>query len=96
MSEDLASVYPVTRQPDLSAVEIEYVPGEWWVESKPLKLYLWSSRDRAVFAEVLAATITGEIMTTAVPRRVTVRLTQRPCGGIEVSAVAEIDRVGES
>jgi hypothetical protein len=35
-------------------------------------------------------------MTTAAPRRVTVRLTQRPRGGIEVSAVAEIDRVGES
>jgi 7-cyano-7-deazaguanine reductase len=91
-SEELASLCPVTQQPDLSSVEIEYAPGEWCVESKSLKLYLWSFRDRAVFAEALAAEIAGEIMTTAAPRRVTVRLTQRPRGGIEVSAIAELDR----
>jgi 7-cyano-7-deazaguanine reductase len=89
-TDELASVCPVTGQPDLSHVVIEYRPREHCVESKSLKLYLWSFRDRAVFAEALAAEIAGEIMTTAVPETVRVTLTQRPRGGIEVEAVAEL------
>ena len=90
VTDELASMCPVTRQPDLSRVVIEYVPNEHCVESKSLKLYLWSFRDRAVFAEALAAEIAGEIMTTAKPRSVRVELAQRPRGGIEVSAVAQL------
>lgn len=89
-NDELASMCPVTEQPDLSTVVIEYVPGEWCVESKSLKLYLWGFRDRAVFAEALAAEIAGEIMTSAQSKRVTVTLTQRPRGGIEVQAVSEL------
>ena len=81
---------PVTGQPDLSYVVLEYVPRRHCVESKSLKLYLWSFRDRAVFAEALAAEIAAEIMTTAQPQAVTVTLTQRPRGGIEVQAVARL------
>ena len=69
---------------------IEYQPLEWCVESKSLKLYLWNFRDRAVFAEALAAEIAGEIMETAKPRKVIVTLTQRPRGGIEVQTVASL------
>ena len=90
VTDELASMCPVTRQPDLSRVVIEYVPNEHCVESKSLKLYLWSFRDRAVFAEALAAEIAGEIMLTAKPRSVRVELAQRPRGGIEVSAVAQL------
>jgi 7-cyano-7-deazaguanine reductase len=89
-SEELASVCPVTAQPDLSTVTIEYAPREWCVESKSLKLYLWRFRDRAVFAEALAAEIAGEIMTTAEPAHVVVTLVQRPRGGIELKAVAQL------
>ena len=63
---------PVTRQPDLSHVEIEYEPDRGASRRKSLKLYLWGFRDRAVFAEALAAEIAGEVMATARPRRVTV------------------------
>lgn len=91
-TDELSSMCPVTRQPDLATLTIEYVPDEWCVESKSLKLYLWSFRDRAVFAEALAAEIAGEIMHTARPLRVTVTLTQRPRGGIGVEAVAEQTR----
>ena len=91
-TDELASMCPVTQQPDLSHVVIEYEPDAWCVESKSLKLYLWGFRDRAVFAEALAAEIAGEVMGTAQPRRVTVTLTQRPRGGIEVRAVAELRR----
>jgi 7-cyano-7-deazaguanine reductase len=81
---------PVTEQPDLSRVVIEYSPDQWCVESKSLKLYLWSFRDRAAFAEAMAAEIAGEVMATAKPKSVTVTLTQRPRGGIEVQAVAHL------
>ena len=91
-NDELASMCPVTQQPDLSTVVIEYVPDQSCVESKSLKLYLWGFRDRAVFAEAMAAEIAGEIMSTAQPKRVTVTLTQRPRGGIEVQAVSELQR----
>lgn len=89
-TDELASMCPVTQQPDLSHVVIEYEPDAWCIESKSLKLYLWGFRDRAVFAEALAAEIAGEVMATARPRRVTVSLTQRPRGGIEVQAVSTL------
>jgi 7-cyano-7-deazaguanine reductase len=89
VTDEVASRCPVTRQPDLSRVEIEYEPAGLCVESKSLKLYLWRFRDREVFAEALAAEIADEVFATARPRRVTVTLTQRPRGGITISAVAE-------
>ncbi len=89
-TDEVASMCPVTEQPDLSHVVIEYCPDQWCIESKSLKLYLWSFRDRPVFAEALAAEIAGEVMTTAKPQWVTVTLTQRPRGGIEIQAVAHL------
>ena len=89
-TDELASMCPVTQQPDLSRLVIEYGPAESCIESKSLKLYLWGFRDRAVFAEVLAAEIAAEVMTTAKPTWVSVTLTQRPRGGIEVQAVASL------
>jgi 7-cyano-7-deazaguanine reductase len=89
-TDELSSMCPVTQQPDLSTVVIEYVPNAHCIESKSLKLYLWGFRDRAVFAEALAAEIAGEVMATAQPHHVRVVLTQRPRGGIEVKAISEM------
>lgn len=89
-NDELNSMCPVTEQPDLSEVEIEYEPDQWCVESKSLKLYLWRFRNMPVFAEALTAEIAREVMTTARPKWVRVTLTQRPRGGIEVQAVAEL------
>jgi 7-cyano-7-deazaguanine reductase len=91
-TDELSSMCPVTEQPDLSHVVIEYEPDQWCIESKSLKLYLWGFRDRAVFAEALTAEIAGEVMLTAQPKQVTVTLTQRPRGGIEVQAVSHLTR----
>jgi len=88
-TEEVVSRCPVTGQPDLSSLSIEYVPGEFCVESKSLKLYLWSFRDRAVFAEALAAEVAAEIDQSARPHSVTVVLTQRPRGGIVIQATAK-------
>lgn len=89
-NDELNSMCPVTEQPDLSTVEIEYEPDQWCIESKSLKLYLWRFRNMPVFAEALTAEIAREVMTTARPKWVRVTLTQRPRGGIEVQAVAEL------
>ena len=88
-TDELASLCPVTGQPDLSSVVIDYEPAELCVESKSLKLYLWSFRDRPIFVEALAVEIADEIATAARPNRVTVSLTQRPRGGITIEAIAE-------
>ena len=90
-TDEVASMCPVTQQPDLSRVVIEYGPAASCIESKSLKLYLWGFRDRDVFAEALAAEIAAEVMSTARPHWVTVTLTQRPRGGIEVQAVAHLE-----
>lgn len=89
-TEELTSVCPVTNQPDLADLVIEYEPDQLCVESKSLKLYLWRFRDRAVFAEALAAEIAREILASASPHRVRVVLHQRPRGGISVEATAEL------
>ena len=88
-TEELASRCPVTSQPDLSSLVIEYEPDGLCVESKSLKLYLWSFRDRAVFAEAMAADIAAEIFGATDAAWVRVTLTQRPRGGITLTAVAE-------
>ena len=53
-TDEVASLCPVTGQPDISSVRIDYVPGARCIESKSLKLFLWGFRDRSVFAEALA------------------------------------------
>lgn len=89
-SDELSSICPVTDQPDLSTVVIEYAPAERCIESKSLKLFLWSFRDRPIFAEALAGAIAQEVADTARPRWVRVTLTQRPRGGIELQVVSAI------
>jgi 7-cyano-7-deazaguanine reductase len=91
-SDELTSVCPVTGQPDLSSVVIEYEPASRCVESKSLKLFLWGFRDRPIFAEGLAVAIADEIAATARPRRVAVTVTQRPRGGITVETTATRER----
>ena len=87
---------PVTQQPDLSTVVIEYVPASWCIESKSLKLYLWGFRDRAVFAEALAAEIANEVMQSAQPQRVKATLNCRllpgsPVPPVEAAIVAALN-----
>lgn len=89
-TEEVASICPVTGQPDISALVIDYRPNSHCIESKSLKLYLWSFRDRAIFAEALAAEIAREVMTTAGPHHVEVSVTQRPRGGISIQTFSEL------
>jgi 7-cyano-7-deazaguanine reductase len=48
---EFTSICPVTGQPDFGILVIDYVPGDWLVESKSLKLYLTSFRNHGAFHE---------------------------------------------
>lgn len=89
-SDELTSLCPITGQPDFSTVEIDYEPNLRCIESKSLKLYLWSFRDRPAFCEQLAADIAAEVRRAADPMRVRVTITQHTRGGIVTEATAEL------
>ena len=48
---EFTSLCPITGQPDFAAIYISYIPGEAMVESKSLKLYLFSFRNHGDFHE---------------------------------------------
>ncbi len=48
---EFTSLCPVTGQPDFAHLVLDYVPGDWLVESKSLKLYLTSFRNHGAFHE---------------------------------------------
>jgi len=90
LTDEVASLCPVTGQPDLTSVEIDYAPRDRCVESKSLKHYLWSFRDKAVFAEALAVEIATEIMRATDAVGVRVVATQHVRGGIVTQCTAEL------
>jgi 7-cyano-7-deazaguanine reductase len=92
-TDEVTSLCPVTGQPDISSVVIDYEPDRLCIESKSLKLYLWSFRDRAVFAEALAAEIAAEVQRSTRPHTVRVVVTQHARGGIVIEATAELPGV---
>lgn len=59
---------PKTGQPDFATIHIRYVPDEWCVESKSLKLYIWHFRDRGVFHEAVTREITEHLNSLLCPR----------------------------
>jgi 7-cyano-7-deazaguanine reductase len=91
-SDEVTSLCPVTGQPDWETVEIEYGPDKLCVESKSLKLYLWSFREEGCFCEALADTIANDFFKACNPFWCKVNVTQKARGGIKISAVAEVKR----
>lgn len=51
VAPEFTSICPVTSQPDFAHLVIDYVPNQWLVESKSLKIYLSSFRDHGAFHE---------------------------------------------
>jgi len=94
-SEEVTSLCPVTGQPDWETVVIEYAPAELCIESKSLKLYLWSFRNEGVFCETLAAQIANDIAIASKPHWCKVTVIQKPRGGISISATAAAYEVGQ-
>jgi len=93
-SDEVTSLCPVTGQPDWETVSIEYAPDKYCIESKSLKLYLWSYRQEGVFCEAMAATIAEDVCNACQPHWCKVSVTQKPRGGIKITATAAI-KAGE-
>jgi 7-cyano-7-deazaguanine reductase len=89
-TDEVTSLCPVTGQPDFSSVEIDYEPNLRCIESKSLKLYLWSFRERPVFCEQLAVDIAANVSRAAEPLSVKVVVRQHTRGGIVTEATAEL------
>ena len=87
-TDEFTSHCPVTRQPDFSSVTIEYIPDQLCIESKSLKLYLWSFRDETAFCEALASQIAKDIQSACQPKHCKVTVAQKARGGIALTAVA--------
>jgi 7-cyano-7-deazaguanine reductase len=89
-SDEVTSLCPVTGQPDWETVRIEIEPDKLCIESKSLKLYLWSFREEGAFCESLAARIAEDVYAACAPRTVRVLITQKPRGGITIAAEAAL------
>jgi len=89
-SDELTAVCPVTGQPDMYAVSIDYTPRDRCLESKSLKLYLAGFRNEGVFCEALAVKIRDDVAEALGldSDGVRVRLTQKARGGITIAATA--------
>src|ERR1700730_17444368 len=62
---EFTSICPVTGQPDFAHLMIDYVPGQWLLEAKSLKLYVARFRNHGAFHEdctvMIGKRIAGEI-----------------------------------
>jgi 7-cyano-7-deazaguanine reductase len=83
-TDELTAICPMTGQPDFYELKLSYRPGPRLLESKAMKLYLWSFRDRGVFAEDMAATLLKDLVAACNPAEMAVDLTQKVRGGIKI------------
>ena len=81
-SSEFTCLCPATGQPDFATITIRYVPGPRIVESKSLKMYLWSFRDEGHFHEHVTNVILDDLVAAMKPRRLTVEGEFRVRGGI--------------
>lgn len=96
-TDEFTSLCPVTGQPDYYIIRVAYEETEWCIESKSMKLYLVQYRTEGHFAEALAVKIKEDVVEAlegpnnqdiVLTDNVTVVVTQKPRGGIEIEAVA--------
>ena len=86
---EFTSICPRSGQPDFGSVVIAYTPRERCLESKALKVYLWSYRNEPAFCEALAAKIADDVVEAIEPDSVRVEVYQNVRGGIGILAAAE-------
>lgn len=88
-AEEFTCLCPKTGQPDFARISIQYTPDERILESKSLKLYLWSYRDEGVFHEHVANMILDDLVVALAPRWCRIRAEFSVRGGISITVEAE-------
>ena len=81
---EFTSLCPVTGQPDFAHLVIDYVPGDWLVESKSLKLFLTAFRNHGAFHEDCTLTVAKRIRDAISPRWIRIAGYWYPRGGIPI------------
>ena len=81
---EFTSLCPKTHQPDFAKIIINYIPREKMVESKSLKLYLFSFRNHGDFHEDCVNMIMKDLVKLMEPKYLEVIGIFNPRGGISI------------
>ncbi len=81
---EFTSLCPLTGQPDFAHIVIDYAPGDWLLESKSLKLYLFSFRNHGAFHEDCTVSIARRVVAALEPRWLRIGGYWYPRGGIPI------------
>lgn len=81
---EFTSLCPITGQPDFAHLVIDYVPGDWLVESKSLKLFLGSFRNHGAFHEACTVSIAKRLEGELAPLWIRIGGYWYPRGGIPI------------
>ena len=91
---EFTSLCPITGQPDFAEIRIAYVPDRRMVESKSLKLYLFSFRNHGDFHEDCVNIIMKDLIRLMDPKYIEVTGFFTPRGGISIWPYANYGRKG--
>lgn len=85
---EFTTLCPKTGQPDFGHIVISYIPGKRMVESKSLKLYLFSFRNHGDFHEDVVNIIMKDLQKLMEPKYIEVKGYFKPRGGISIHPFA--------
>ena len=91
---EFTSLCPITGQPDFAEIKIMYIPEKRMVESKSLKLYLFSFRNNGDFHEDCVNIIMKDLVKLMDPKYIEVIGLFTPRGGISIYPYANYGRPG--
>lgn len=91
---EFTTLCPITGQPDFATIYINYIPDQRMVESKSLKLYLFSFRNHGDFHEDVVNIILDDLVACMDPKYIEVRGMFYPRGGISIYPFANWARPG--
>jgi len=81
---EFTSLCPMTGQPDFAHIVIDYIPGDFLVESKSLKLFLQSFRNHGAFHEDCSVYIAKRLVELLQPKWLRIGAYWYPRGGIPI------------
>jgi 7-cyano-7-deazaguanine reductase len=81
---EFTSLCPITGQPDFAHLVIDYIPRDWLVESKSLKLFLGSFRNHGAFHEDCTMAIARRLIDDITPLWLRIGGYWYPRGGIPI------------
>ena len=89
---EFTSLCPMTAQPDFAHLVIDYVPKDWLVESKSLKLYLGSFRNHGAFHEDCTVSVGKKIAEILNPFWLRIGGYWYPRGGIPIDVFYQVGK----